>query len=331
MTVDLYPYTTFRTSNFAQTLITLDSTTQLAQLADKLVDRPYLILGSGSNVLFINDFQGIVIHNQLKGNRIIRENTQTVDIEIAAGEIWHDTVLALSARGFYGLENLALIPGTVGAAPVQNIGAYGVEVSQYILNVRVFDLTTKRYFDFSATDCQFDYRESIFKHALTQPPYLITAVTFRLSKSFSPQLSYRGLTDKGTPKNASELINTVITLRKNKLPNPALLPNAGSFFKNPIISAEKLNQLDKENKKPPHFDLGNGKFKVPAAWLIETVGFKGVRRPNGCGVSPQHALILVNEDKASGKEIYQLACDIMQAVQAHFDITLVPEVRLVGL
>lgn len=330
MTVDLYHHTTFRTTNFAQALITIDTVTQLEHLPEKLAGRPYLILGSGSNVLFVNDFQGIVILNRLKGHRILAENDQTVDIEVAAGEIWHNTVLELSTRGFHGLENLAFIPGTVGAAPVQNIGAYGVEVSQLIVTVKTFDIVNQRHLDFSNTDCQFAYRDSLFKSSLIRPPYLITAVVFRLNKHFLPQLSYRGLTDKGRPQTARALINTVVALRKSKLPDPEQLPNAGSFFKNPVVSLEKLTQLRQKHQKMPYFELDDGNSKIPAAWLIEAVGFKGVRRTNGCGVYPQHALILVNEDKASGKEIYALACDIMQAVKAYFGIELEPEVRLIG-
>lgn len=329
MSVDLRPYTTLSTTAKADKLINLTTTEQLLTLSEKLGKHQWLVLGSGSNVLFADDFNGIVIRNQLKGIHIIHEDDTKVTVKVAAGEIWHDTVLSLSQQGFYGLENLALIPGTVGAAPVQNIGAYGVEVANSITSVTVFDIVKKTLSEFSADDCQFAYRDSIFKHEPHRHRYIITAVTLVLSKQFSPKLSYQGLTENGTPQTADELIQQVIRVRQSKLPNPDELPNAGSFFKNPIVDKKVLAQLQQQFEEVPYFDINTEQVKIPAAWLIEMAGFKGHQRSNGAGVYDKHALILVNRGHAHGREIYALACDIMQAVHTQFAIRITPEVRII--
>ncbi len=292
-----------------------------------------LILGSGSNVLFAKDYHGTVLLNRLQG-LAIEDNDATIKVRAGAGLIWHDFVVSMSKQGFFGLENLALIPGTVGAAPVQNIGAYGVEVADFIESVSVFDLHQGKYYEFTNADCAFAYRHSVFKHSEMRDRYLITAVTFCLHKTFSPVLSYRDLSDSPPPKQAAELLARIIAIRQHKLPDPAVLPNAGSFFKNPVITREQLTSLRNKYPALPYFSVNNQQVKIPAAWLVEQCGFKGKRCDNGAGVYEKHALILVNHLQnghgANGHEIYTLACDIMQAVKTRFAIKLTPEVRIIG-
>lgn len=330
MSVDLTPLTTFRTAARAQQLFVLTGQAAVLALPDKLAGQQFIVLGSGSNILFAEDFDGVVVQNALSGCQVISENKDHAIVQIAAGEIWHDTVLSLSASGYYGLENLALIPGTVGAAPVQNIGAYGVEASAFVVSVQTFDLQTSQYMDFSAADCGFAYRDSVFKRDDYRKRYIITAVTLRLAKHFSPVLSYQGLLDNGVPSTPSDLLQRVIAVRQSKLPAPDILPNAGSFFKNPIVSTSLLSQLQEQYNEVPYFSIDDTQVKIPTAWLLEQAGFKGKQTASGAGVYEKHALILVNRGNAHGREIYSLACDMMTAVQQQFGVTIEPEVRIIG-
>ncbi len=329
LSVNLSDLTTFRTTAYAKQLIIIDKLSVLENLPNQLANQAFIVLGSGSNVLFANDYQGIVLVNRLRGIKIIiQEDSQHTLIEVAAGENWHNLVLTLNQQGLYGLENLALIPGTMGAAPVQNIGAYGVEVADFIDSVTAFDISTKTFVTFSNEECGFAYRNSHFKQADWRKKYIITSVTLRLSKMFTPVLSYQGLCQPDTPKTATELLNRVIAVRQSKLPDPAVLPNAGSFFKNPVISRHLLKQLQEIYTDIPYFDIDTDRVKVPAAWLIEQTGFKGYRRENGAGVYEKHALILVNNGQAHGQDIYRLALDIMEKVKNKFTIDISPEVRI---
>lgn len=331
MPVNLQHYTTFRTLAYADNVVSLTHIEQLPELAKPLLDSDFMVVGSGSNILFADDFHGTVVHNQLRGIHVASEDENTATVCIAAGEIWHDTVLDLSQRGFYGLENLALIPGTVGAAPVQNIGAYGVEVADFIVSVDVFDLSRGAHTTLTADECQFAYRDSIFKQANNRNRHLITATTLTLSKTFTPNLSYKGLAGEPVPQTAAELIQRVIEVRQSKLPDPDHVPNAGSFFKNPLVNRRDLPRLQAQFAHVPYFAVDDTHVKIPAAWLIETAGFKGHQRNNGAGVYDKHALILVNRGNAHGREIYALACDIMVAVKEQFAIDITPEVRIVGV
>lgn len=337
---DLTSLTTFRTTARAARILTLSNTEQLSDLAEQLRDTDFIVLGSGSNVLFADDYAGTVVLNRLRGIELIKETADDVLVRLASGEIWHDSVLTLSQRGFYGLENLALIPGTAGAAPVQNIGAYGVEIADLIESISVFDLQHNTDKTLPAEACQFAYRDSVFKQSDYRKRYVITAMTLRLSKTFTPNLSYRGLLAEGEepPQSADALLARVIAVRRSKLPDPDKLPNAGSFFKNPIVSKETLDALRQRYPNLPAFPIAtatdtetNDAFaKIPAAWLLEQIGFKGITRSNGAGVYDKHALILVNHGHAHGSEIYALACDMMTSVAQRFGITLHPEVRIIG-
>ncbi len=328
LSVNVRDLTTFRTTALAQQLIVIDELSVLDDLPHRLANQDFIVLGSGSNVLFANDYQGIVLVNRLRGIKVVQEDKRHALIEVAAGENWHNLVVNLNQKGLYGLENLALIPGTMGAAPVQNIGAYGVEVADFIDGVTVFDISTNTFKTFTTDDCGFAYRNSHFKQADWRKKYIITSVTLRLSKAFTPVLSYQGLCQPDTPKTATELLNRVVSVRQSKLPDPEILPNAGSFFKNPVISRHQLKQLQETYTNIPSFDIDTDKVKVPAAWLIEQTGFKGYKRENGAGVYEKHALILVNYGQAHGRDIYHLAIDIMKEVKNKFTIDISPEVRI---
>lgn len=358
MTVDLSTYNSFRVAATAENVYVFNDISQLPELAEQLSSgKPWLMLGEGSNVLFVNDYAGTVVVNRLRGVTIAANSAansisqlaanpiedlaannsgvdlaadKTVLVTAAAGENWHEFVLQMGQGGYHGLENLALIPGSVGAAPVQNIGAYGVEVADCIHSVTVFDLQTKTTQVFAADDCGFAYRNSHFKRDDWRLRYIIIAVTFQLQRQFRPQLTYQGLQGDTTISTAKQLIDRVIAVRQSKLPDPNILPNAGSFFKNPLVSRGQLQQLQQRYPQMPYFDVDAQQVKIPAAWLLQTAGFKGKTTDSGAGVYEHHALILVNHNgRADGKALWQLAADMIAAVEQQFAITLSPEVRII--
>ena len=290
-----------------------------------------LFLGGGSNILFTKDFNGIVVLNKLKGIEIIKEDVENVWIKSMAGEIWHDLVLFSVENRFWGLENLSLVPGTVGAAPVQNIGAYGSEVKDSLENVEAFNILNGEKKVFSKEQCEFGYRDSIFKNKL-KGKYFITAVIFKLSKIPNTNLSYKALKDhlekNGIEvKNPKEISDVVSLIRKSKLPDPKILGSAGSFFKNVYIDASKLKELKSKFGGMPSFEENN-LIKVPAGWLIEQCGWKGKRIGN-VGVHEQQALVLVNYGGATGQEVLDLANQIIDSVEQKFGLKLTPEVNLI--
>ncbi len=325
--------TTLHTAATAKQLFQLKNLNQLPLLADaiKKNNSKFIILGEGSNVLFADDYDGLVIINSLTGTHVIDDSDSHMSIHVSAGEKWHDVVVNATQHNTHGLENLALIPGTMGAAPVQNIGAYGVEIADFIESVSAFDLVTKQSLQIPHAECGFGYRNSHFKRASWKQKYLITGVTLSLSKKFAPVLSYAGLCKPHPPRSGTELLNRVVAIRKSKLPDPNELANAGSFFKNPIIERTKLQELQSTYRTIPYFDVDDERVKIPAAWLIEMAGFKGYHRDNDAGVYDKHALILVNHGDAHGRDIYELACDIIRAVAEKFTITISPEVHIVGI
>ncbi len=328
--MNIKPYTAFQTPAAVSRLITLTDLEQLGELKKTIGGGDHLVLGSGSNVLFAGDYHGTVIVNRLLKREIVKQNDGYIEVALGAGENWHDVVVAMTQKGYYGLENLALIPGTVGAAPVQNIGAYGVEIADFITYVQVFDLATERLLELDRNDCQFGYRDSIFKQPTYRDRYIITQVTLKLKKTFEPVLTYQGLAfDDDQTLSPASLLNRIIAIRQSKLPDPQALPNAGSFFKNPVISTAHLQKLQADYPDIPHFSVTEDTVKVPAAWLLETAGFKGKTTDSGAGVYEKHALILVNRGGARGKDIYRLACDMMATVKRRFGIEIVPEVRII--
>jgi UDP-N-acetylmuramate dehydrogenase len=290
-----------------------------------------LILGGGSNVLFRRDFDGLVVHVALRGLDVVREDAAHVWLRAAAGEVWHDVVRWSVERGLGGIENLALIPGLVGAAPIQNIGAYGTEMCDSCEEVATLHLGTGEPGRFPAADCEFGYRDSVFKQR-EKDRHLVTAVVFRLQKAPSLRLDYgdlrRTLHDMGvTSPTVRDVSAAVVRIRTAKLPDPAVLGNAGSFFKNPVVSAASVARLQAEYPAVPSYRQADGGVKVPAGWLIEQCGWRG-KRVGRAGVHERQALVLVNHGGATGSEILDLAQAIQSSVRERFAINLVPEVEI---
>ncbi|MEP0005307.1 MAG: UDP-N-acetylmuramate dehydrogenase [Balneola sp.] len=288
-----------------------------------------LVLGGGSNILFKKDFDGLVIYNALKGRDFLSE----IDLKIASGENWHELVLFCVENGLGGIENLSLIPGSVGAAPIQNIGAYGVELENVFSSLEAFMIDSGELKTFTKDECNFGYRESIFKKEL-KGKAVITSVTLRLSKDHTVNTSYKALSEKLLEKGISEpdikdISDCVIEIRQSKLPDPKQIGNTGSFFKNPVISVQHFNQLKSEYPDLPSYPVTERQVKVPAGWLIEKAGWKG-KRTGDAGVHDKQALVLVNHGNATGEEIWNLAEEMRLSIKEKFDIMLTPEVNVIG-
>lgn len=326
---------TFNVKARATTFIQIDSVQQLIKDSAEIATyHERLVLGGGSNILFIGDYSGLVIYPQLKGIQVVSENKEQVTLRVSASEVWHKLVCYCLEKGYFGLENLALIPGTVGAAPVQNIGAYGVEVESLISQVGCFDLQNCRSITLSHNDCQFEYRDSFIKQA-GQGRYLVTSVDFVLHKqpklvlTYKPLKEYFNAQDRVSPQ---QVFDRVCELRKEKLPDPDKLPNAGSFFKNPVISEQQYLQLQQSFPDIviyPIIVAGSHTYKVAAGWLIEKAGFKG-NTVGKVGVHEHQALVLVNYSDCDGANILSLAQQVMQGVEQMFGIRLEAEVRILG-
>ncbi|WVN41167.1 UDP-N-acetylmuramate dehydrogenase [beta proteobacterium MWH-UniP1] len=318
----------------ADRIITVHSPDELPAITNDLGQQPRFILGGGSNVVIRAPISACVLLNECKGKSIDTNGRLTA----ASGESWHDLVMWSLDQGYAGLENLALIPGTVGAAPVQNIGAYGVELKDIFVALTAWDFVEKKFRTFTKADCQFGYRDSIFKHADIQGPwnaprYFITDVVLQLAPMGTATLStnYADLNAElaalGNKVTARDVAHAVIQVRQRKLPDPKLLGNVGSFFKNPIISnvqAKHLKLLHPNLPQYPVSDTQDDVCKISAAWLIDRCGFKGARRGD-VGVHADHALVLVNYGGGSGRELLALASEIQQAVVAKFGVFLEPE------
>ncbi|HPW62012.1 MAG TPA: UDP-N-acetylmuramate dehydrogenase [Cyclobacteriaceae bacterium] len=333
--ISLRPYNTFGIEANARHFCRIHSEDQLIELIDTPIykNEPHLILGGGSNVLFTKDYTGLVIKVDLKGIRIEKETDETIVLNIKSGEVWHELVMYCVHHGWGGIENLSLIPGTVGAAPVQNIGAYGVEIKEVIQNVEGIDLITGERKTFNNHECHFGYRESIFKYQLKEN-FFISSVTLSLTKkNHQFNTSYGAITDTLKAMNITHptlksISDAVIQIRRNKLPDPSLIGNAGSFFKNPTISLSHYENLKSSYPKIPGYPSVNQEVKVPAGWLIEQCDWKG-KRINNIGVHTQQALVLVNYGDGKGEEIFQLAMQILSSVKEKFNIILTPEVNLI--
>jgi len=295
----------------------------------------FLIIGGGSNILFTKNFPGTILQISTQGIEIITENKDFVEIKVQAGENWHNFVKWTIDNNFFGLETLALIPGNIGAVPVQNIGAYGDEVKNHIISVETFNLKNNKFEIFSQENCQFSYRDSIFKQQYKNS-HCIASVTFRLQKKHKIyQNLYQALQNFFTNKSinlqnvsASDIFSAVIEIRESKLPDVKKLGNGGSFWKNPIISQENLQQLKAKFPAIPHFKTEKTLVKIPAGWLIENAGWKGFSQEN-CGVHDKQALVLVNYGKASGQEIITLAEKIEESIWQKFTIKLEREIRVI--
>ena len=323
--IQLQNYNSFGTKAIAKLFCEPETREELSEILKIYSNEQKLVLGAGYNLFFTTDFDGLVIKPGMKDIKIISEDDKYVVIEAGAGVEWDKMVEDCVSRGFAGLENLSLIPSSVGASPIQNIGAYGSEAKDTIVLVKAVDLETGESKEFTNSECQFGYRNSIFK--LTSR-YIITSVLFKLSKSFIYKEKYidlsRELKDVESP-SLKQVRDAIVKIRTRKLPDTKTLPNAGSFFKNPILSEEEKNSLQKKIIDVPIYNIGENKFKTSAAFLIEKAGFKG-KRKGMVGTYEHHALVLVNYGTSNGKEISEFAQDIQEEVLKLYSIKLEPEV-----
>lgn len=296
-------------------------------------DLPKLILGGGSNVLFTHDFPGLVIVNRLEGIQVLEEDERAVRLKVASGEIWHHLVLHCVENGWGGIENLSLIPGTVGAAPMQNIGAYGVEIKEVLESVEYLSLEDFRTYTLRNEACEFGYRESIFKHTLKDKAFIISIILRLEKKGHVLKMNYgdiREVLEKNQVNDPGikDISQAVISIRQSKLPDPKELGNAGSFFKNPEVEPEVVESLLRKYPLMPNYPMPSGKIKVPAGWLIEQSGWKG-KRVGNTGSHARQALVLVNYGGAKAEEVKDLAYTIIEDVESKFGIRLSPEVNFI--
>ncbi len=332
--LDLSPYLSFGNTVQCSSFFKINKTQDLEDYFTNSIGKGYLILGGGSNVLFLKEKTGLdILFISLKGKHVVLEEDAYDLVEFSAGENWHESVIWSLDQGYGGIENLSLIPGTIGAAPIQNIGAYGVEIKDVLHSVNVFDTKEKRSFILHNSECKFAYRDSIFK-SKHKGKFVITAVTLKLKKSdyninatygaIGQKLIHKGI-DKPSPKDISDL---VIDIRKTKLPDPKELGNGGSFFKNPVVKNSVLHQILKMYSEVPHYPINENYSKLPAGWLIEKVGWKG-KRVGNVGCHKDQALVIVNYGKATGQEIWNHALNVQASVNEVFGISLIPEVNII--
>ncbi|AQS92858.1 UDP-N-acetylenolpyruvoylglucosamine reductase [Polaribacter sp. BM10] len=329
--ISLKKYNTFGISVNAKRFISVDSVYLLQQILKQ--EKDIFLISGGSNMLLTKNIEKLVVHIDFKGISIDREDENNVYLTVNAGENWHEFVLWTINNDYGGIENLSLIPGNVGTCPIQNIGAYGVEVKDVITKVEALEIETGKLVSFSNEVCDFGYRNSIFKNE-EKGKYVIVAVSFKLTKNkHTLNTSYGAIETELEAKNIvspslQDVSNAVITIRKSKLPDPKEIGNSGSFFKNPVISKDQFLELQKENPNIPNYPVSDTEIKVPAGWLVEQSGFKG-KRFGDAGIHEKQALVLVNYGNASGKEIYLLAQKIQEKVFKNFGISLEIEVNVI--
>ncbi len=335
--VSLKAYNTFQLDVTARYFVEIHSLEDFIELLNTTIykNNTSLIIGGGSNLLLCKNVDGLVIKNSIQGISIIDETAEQVYLKANAGEAWHDLVMYCIDHNYAGIENLSLIPGCVGAAPMQNIGAYGMELKDVLQEVHALNLTSQQLEIFSNQDCQFAYRESIFKHS-HKGKYLITAIVLKLNKTANINISYGAIKDELAKNNITNptiknVSDAVIAIRQSKLPDPKILGNAGSFFKNPEIDMMSFEKFHEANPTAPYYEIttsNNEKmYKIPAGWLIEQCGWKG-KVVGNTGSHKDQALVLVNYGNARGEEIYQLALAIQKSVQEKFHINISPEVNI---
>ena len=332
--VDLLSYNTFKIAAKARYFTSVTTVVDLRELINHPVykQHKHLIVGGGSNMLLTGDYEGIVIKNDLRGIETVSENDSTITLKAGAGEPWHAFVIFCVTNNYGGVENLSLIPGTIGAAPMQNIGAYGVEVKDLIQTVEAVDTSSGELHVFTNAECEFGYRESVFKRKL-KGKYFISSVTLTLTKkNHVLNTSYgaiqQTLDQQQTVPSIKSISDAVIAIRQQKLPDPKVIGNAGSFFKNPTIDHSQYELIKKEYPEIPGYISENQQVKVPAGWLIEQCGWKG-KRIGDVGVHPHQALVLVNYGNGSGENVLSLAQDILASVKNKFAIELQPEVNII--
>jgi UDP-N-acetylmuramate dehydrogenase len=335
--ISLKPYNSFGIDAKARWFASFSNMDELAELLDPIPKttgiRPgSFILGGGSNILLTKDFDGLVLKNEIRGITEIHEDPEHVYVKAGAGENWHEFVLYCLERNWAGIENLSLIPGNVGASPMQNIGAYGVELAEVFWSLEAFHLKDKKAITFTLSDCHFGYRDSVFKNKY-KDQFAILNVTFRLRKKPIFHTSYGAIQQELETMDVKELSihaisRAVIKIRSSKLPDPKVVGNAGSFFKNPEISKSKLDVLKEEFPEIVSYSLINGNYKLAAGWLIEQCGWKGYR-DGDAGVHPLQALVLVNYGNANGKTIFDLSEKILKTVKGKFGVVLEREVNVI--
>jgi UDP-N-acetylmuramate dehydrogenase len=325
---------TFGIDALARYFVELSSVSEITEILSEPIfaNTAMLILGGGSNLLFTKNFEGIVLKNNLKGIEIVKEDADFYFIKAGAGEVWHDLVMYCVTNNYGGLENLSLIPGNVGASPMQNIGAYGVEIKDVFYELEAMHIADKRIQLFTNAECKFGYRESVFKHELKNQ-YIITSVTYKLLKKPVFNTNYgaiqKELEDLGVNELSIQAISSAVcSIRRSKLPNPAEIGNAGSFFKNPEVVRSKFEFLKKQFPRIIGYDLDTGNVKLAAGWLIEQCGWKG-KTVGDAGVHKLQALVLVNYNNAKGNEIYELSQKIMDSVKDKYGVQLEREVNII--
>ena len=332
--ISLKPYNTFGIDTKAKEFVEINSFEELQLFCQifNLSERNVLILGGGSNLLLTQDFDGMAIKISIKGIEVVHESENHVWVKAMAGEEWHQFVLWTIEHQYAGLENLSLIPGCVGAAPMQNIGAYGVEIKHTFDSLETIELSTGNKIVFNNEECKFGYRESIFKNE-AKGKYIIASVTFKLNKQPVFNTTYGAIQQYIDQMGVKELSikaisDAVVAIRKSKLPDPAILGNAGSFFKNPEVDKSVYEELKAAYPEMVGYPAPGDKVKLAAGWLIEQCGWKG-KRVGNTGSHKDQALVLVNYGGATGDEIYQLALDIQQSVKDKFGVDIIPEVNLI--
>ena len=325
---------TFGVDVKAKYFVSINTVNELIELTKTKVfkDLQLLILGGGSNILFTKDFNGLVILNNIKGKEIIDQTKESIFLKIGAGENWHELVMYSVDNGWGGIENLSLIPGNTGTAPMQNIGAYGVEIKETFVELEALEISSGKIVKFNNSDCEFGYRESVFKNKMKNQ-YIILNITLELKKNPVLNINYgdvKAILESQNVNNPSikQVSDAIISIRQSKLPDPKIIGNSGSFFKNPIVS---LNQLELIKKKYPNvvnYKINENEFKIAAGWMIERAGWKG-KKFNNYGVHEKQALVLVNYGLANGMEIFNLSEEIILDIKDKFGITLEREVNII--
>ncbi|EKF55895.1 UDP-N-acetylenolpyruvoylglucosamine reductase [Galbibacter marinus] len=329
--VSLKPYNTFGIDVTALQFMEIDDNATLKEVLFSKEHPDSLIIGGGSNILLTKDLERLVIHLNTKGIEVLNKTQNHAQVEIQAGEVWHDFVLWALVHDLGGIENLSLIPGNVGTAPVQNIGAYGVELKDVFVSCQALDLKENKQVSFTKEDCAFGYRDSVFKR--NKGRYIITSVILELTtRNHQKNISYGAiasqLKEQGIEHpSINQISDAVISIRQSKLPDPKVLGNGGSFFKNPVVLVEQFTQIQKQYPDIPHYNFGENQIKIPAGWLIEQCGYKG-KRYKEVGVHKNQALVLVNYGDAKGEQLWELAQNIQKSVKDKFNVYIEPEVNI---
>jgi len=323
----LKEHNTFAIDAKAKYFVEIDNTNDLIDTIEQFKKEKLFVIGGGSNLLFTKDFNGVILSYTNKNIKTVREDNESIFVEVSAGCSWDELIETALSNNWHGLENLVGIPGKVGAAPVQNIGAYGTEQKDCFEYLKAISISTGRLKKFDKEACEFDYRESIFKNELLNR-YIITDVCYKLSKKFTPILKYADLKSHGDVTNARDLTTKIMEIRNSKLPDYKVFGNAGSFFKNPIVAKYEYKELVAQDPEFKSYFAPNRLVKLSAAQLIEKAGWKG-RREGACGISEQHSLVIVNYGGATGKEIYDFSENIINDINNRYNVILEREVLVV--